>query len=247
MKKHLIAPLLLSFSGSAFSAVYSAGHGDIGIAYEDEGNGPEFFLHYHLGATATVDGSLVGNAPDGLEFEPGDITTTIPSSTMMVLPNNAALNTGTGVAAGGAIWILPQAEQDGLPFLGIATEELAAADWTGNITFSMGAVTSPSGRGNFSLWNADGFGDVTFFYSTNSPGSTEDGNVLTLPTGTHAHFNYGFSEPGTWDVELTVAGTHVTDGALSSTRNFTFNVVPEPSSALLAALGGLALSRRRRV
>jgi len=242
MKFKLIAPLLLALSSPAFSAVYSAGHGDIGIAYESG----DFFFHYHLGSTATLDGLPVGNGPDGLEFEPSDITVTVPLSTMRTMPNNAALITGTGVSAGASFWRLPQLEEAGVPFLGIATEELVAADWAGGITFSLGSVTSPSGNGNFSLWQTDEFGSPVFFYSTNSPGSTVASNVLTRPVGTHAHYNFGFSEPGTWVIELTVAGTHVPDGALSSTRNFSFNVVPEPTSALLVSLGSLVLLRRRR-
>lgn len=245
MKIKLIAPLLLALSSPAFSAVYSAGHGDIGIAYE--GSGPVFFFHYHLGSTATLDGVPVGNPPDGEEFEPSDITLLVPQSTMLTMPNNATLNNGTGVAAGGSIWILPKDEASGVPFLGFATEELVQADWAGGITFALGAVTSPSGSGNFSLWNTDSFGSPQFQFSTNNPTGTANGNnTFVLPIPTHAHYNLGFSEVGTWDIEMTVSGTHVADGFQSSTRNFSFTVVPEPTSVLLVSLGSLVLLRRRR-
>lgn len=247
MKFKLIAPLLLALSSPAFSAVYSAGHGDIGIAYEDERSGPVFFFHYHLGSTATLDGSPVGNAPDGLEFEPSDITLLVPQSTMLTMPNNPTLNSGTGVAAGGSIWILPRDEASGVPFLGFATEELVQAEWTGGITFALGAVTSPSGSGNFSLWSPGSLGGFDFQFSTNNPSGTANGNntfALSIPT--HRHYDLGFSEVGTWDIEMTVSGTHVADGFQSSTRNFSFTVVPEPTSALLVSLGSLVLLRRRR-
>lgn len=241
MKIRLIAPLLLALSSSAFSAVYSAGHGDIGIAYEDG----DFFFHYHLGSSATLDGVPVGNPPDGEEFEPSAITVLVPQSTMTTLPNNAALNNGTGVAPGGSIWILPQVEASGVPFLGFATEELGSE--FGNITFALGAVTSPSGSGNFSLWNNDSFGSPQFQFSTNDSSGTANGNnTFAIPVATHAHYNLGFSETGTWDIEMTVSGTHDVDGFQSSTRNFSFNVVPEPTSALLVSLGSLVLLRRRR-
>jgi len=249
MKIKLIASLLLALSGSAFSAVsaYSAGHGDIGIAYEDGGTGPEFFFHYHLGSTATVDGAIVGNAPDGEEFEPSDITVTVPLSTRLTMPNNAALNNGTGVAAGGSLWILPQNEAPGVPYLGFATEELVPAEWAGGITFALGNVTSPSGNGEFSLWSSGTFGGFDFQFSTNDPsGTVNASNTLIIPVGTHAHYNFGFSEAGTWDIEMTVSGLHNVDGAQTSTRNFSFTVVPEPTSALLVSLGSLVLLRRRR-
>jgi len=165
---------------------------------------------------------------------------------MSSAPNVPVINTGTGVSQGNPIWVLPATNQAGVPFLGIATEELAPGEWVGPITFTLGTVTSPTGAGEFSLWNLDGFGQPEFFFSTNSPASTTANNVLESPVGGHAHFNWGFSEAGDWDVELTVAGEHITDGPLSSTRNFTFTVVPEPSSALLAVLGSTVLLRRRR-
>ncbi len=245
MKLLQIAPLLLALSSPAFSALYSSGHGDVGIAYEDEGSGPEFFFHYHLASTATVDGMTVGNPPDGQEYEPSEITVNVAESTRVTMPNNTALNTGTGVAAGGDLWILPASQNVAVPFLGIATEELDS-DF-GDITFALGAVTSPSGTGNFSLWDIGSFGSPSFRFSTNDPSGTLNGdNTLIMGTGNHAHFNWGFSEAGTWNVEMTVSGTHVDDGFLSSTRNFTFAVVPEPTSALLLSLGSLVLLRRRR-
>jgi len=159
---------------------------------------------------------------------------------------NPALYTGIGAGAGESYWVLPATNQVGVPFLGIATEELSGPDWVGAITFTLGTVTSPTGAGDFSLWNFDINGLPEFFFSTNSPASTPGNNVYAPAQIGHDHFNWGFTEPGDWDIELTVAGEHVTDGPLSSTRNFTFTVVPEPSSALLAVLGSTVLLRRRR-
>ena len=235
-----------SLISPSIAALYSADHGDIGIAYEDEGDGPEFFLHYHLGENAILDGSPVGNAPDGEEFEPGDITTVVPASTQATMGSTTVLNTGTGVADGSPIWILPQGDNPGVPFLGIAAEELDASLFPGGVTFSLGSVTSPSGSGHFSLWQQSGISTPEFFFSTNSPGDTTAGNELSMNSGAHDHFNYGFSEPGMWEVELTVSGTHSTEGLLTDTETFSFQVVPEPSTALLGALGALGLLRRRR-
>ncbi|MDG1149543.1 MAG: hypothetical protein P8N70_04315, partial [Akkermansiaceae bacterium] len=124
MKTKTLLPLLGSLITPSFAALYSADHGDIGIAYEDEGDGPEFFLHYHLGGNAILDGSPVGGGEEGEEFEPSAITTLVPDSTRATMGSVAVLNSGTGVSDGSPIWIIPQGEAEGVPFLGIATEEL---------------------------------------------------------------------------------------------------------------------------
>lgn len=238
--------IAIALSSPAFAALYTSGHGDIGVGYEDEGSGFELHPHWHLGPNAVVDTNPVGNAPDGEEFDAGDITAEVASSLLISMPNDAALIAGTGVAAGGDLWRLPQSEIAGVPFLGIATEELGPADWTGDITFELGSVTSPTGSGNFSIWQTDGLGTPTFYFSTaNEAGTANGDNTVDLAPGAHAHYNYGFSEAGDWDVELIISGTHVTDGLQTATETFSFNVVPEPTSALLGALGALSFVLRR--
>ena len=248
MKLHLIIALVAGASASpAFSALFTSGHGDIGIAYEEEPGEPSvFFLHNHVSPNGVVDGMSGSDQ----EFAAGDSTIVVPLTTMGT-QSDSQLDAGTGVS-GGPIWALSdsstEAAAQGAPFLGFAAEELTPSDWdaTAMITFTLGSVTSPSGSGSFSAWNRDGFGNPLFFLSTEGAGLTENNNTITIPAGTESHFNLGFSEPGNWGIEFTVAGTHVVDGPQSSTGTFNFTVVPEPSSALLAAIGSLALMRRRR-
>lgn len=242
-------PLILGtlLAGQVAQAqLWTIGHGDIGVALEDDdgpgGNPPEFHLHAHLHSGAVVDGSplLVDE-----EYDAGAITINVPLLTKISAPNNPALTAGTGADTGADLWILPQSNpgSDPIPFLGIATEELAPADWASDITFTLGAVTSPSGTGDFSIWQPDGIGGFDFFFST------ENGNdTLSQLAGVHDHFNYGFTEAGLWLVEITASGTHVTEGFLSDTQTFQFNVVPEPSAfGLLIGLSTLAwVSSRRR-
>ncbi len=245
MKLSLIMTLLVGAVASPASAVlYTAGHGDIGIAYEEEpGEPPEFFFHNHVSPNAVVDG-VSGNDE---EFEAGVLTIVVPASTMLS-QTDSDLDTGTGVSGGAPIWVLPQsqsvAQTQGAPYLGFATEELVSTEW-GMITFELISVTSPSGSGTFSAWDFDGFGNPSFHLSSNSVG---DNSGITVPAGGEAHFNLGFSELGDWGIELRVSGTSTDPsiGFQESTETFNFSVVPEPSSALLALLGSLALIRRRR-
>ncbi len=214
---------------SSDAAVYSSGHADFGVAYEER----ELHLHFHAEG-ATIDG-VDG---DDEEYDASEIVTLVSTAAMVTLTADFP---ALGAVAGQNVWVLPEQENPVLPFLGLATEELAAAEW-GNITFTLGSVTSPSGAGHFAVWQVGSMGALLLHMSTADPGP----DLFVMQAGTHSHHNYGFSEPGIWEIELTVSGMHVTDGFKSDTQVFTFQVVPEPSSALLTALGAAVALRRRR-
>jgi surface-anchored protein len=213
----------------ASAAVYTSGHADFGIAYEEG----DFYFHFHAEG-ATVDGTDVEEA----EYDIPDVTVLVPLGASVVLPIDFP---ALGATTGETIWVLPEVQDPTLPFLGLATAELEGGEW-GNITFSLGTVTSPSGNGDFALWQSGPFGEVLLRMSTADPAA----DVVTMPTGSHAHYNWGFTEPGVWQVEITVSGTHIDDGFMSSTETLTFNVVPEPASVLMGGLGMLGLLARRR-
>ncbi|RYD62277.1 MAG: PEP-CTERM sorting domain-containing protein [Verrucomicrobiaceae bacterium] len=223
--------LAACMTGPAFSAVvYTDGHADFGVGYEDG----ELHFHFHAEG-ATVDGI----ERDDEEFDLPDVITTVSTDAMMTLPVDfAPLNVQTG----DTIWVLPEVQSMTIPFLGLATEELSAGEW-GNITFTLGAVTSPSGNGEFALWQSGSFGELLLRMSTADPGA----DSLSLLPGSHSHYNWGFTEAGLWEIEMTISGTHATDGFKSTTGTLVFQVIPEPSAYLLGGLGlaGFALRRRR--
>lgn len=224
-----IAVAALAVSAAEAALVYTSGHADLGVAYE----GGELDFHLH------AEGATVGGVDvDDGEYAADEVVILVSPAAMLTVPVDFA---PLGVAAGETIWVLPETENPVLPFLGLATEELSSGDW-GNITFTLGGVTSPSGAGHFALWQTGSFGSILLRMSTADPG--EDG--VTMLPNTHSHYNYGFTEPGLWEIEMTVSGTHATDGFKSATETFTFQVVPEPSSVLLAGLGATVFLRRRR-
>ena len=245
-----IFSLIVAAAGHSFAApsdnIYSSGHADIGVALED---GTDFHLHLHahdFGPPAVINGSAL-TAEE--EYDAGDVTIVVPLATQASAPSNSAFNSATGVASGNSIWVLPQGNDAGVPFLGIGTEELDSNDWSTDVTFKLRTVVSPTGNGDFSIYQGDGVGGFNFFFSTADASLTENGdNTLVAAAGGHDHFNYAFSESGTWSIQLTASATHNTLGALSDTQIFTFNVVPEPSTYAaifgLVALG-LGLVRRR--
>jgi surface-anchored protein len=238
-----LAISLLGVAPAWGGLLYTFGHGDIGVAYEEG----ELELHWHLGPTAVVDGSPVGNPPDGEEFGPGDITAFVAGPPIM-RPAGSAWDP-IGNNAGDSVWYLPQtgaaATSQGKPFLGLATEELTGADWSGFLW----TITNVSGPGQFSIWQ-DGI--TPTFFAASSNGLPD--NFSGPPLGGHDHFNLGFTAEGIYDITFQVSGNHAVDGFKSDSGVFQFAVgasaVPEPSTLLVVLIGGavsgVSASRRMR-
>jgi hypothetical protein len=236
------APIALAaLLPSAHAALaWTSGHGDIGVEYE---GGGDFHLHLHLGEEEPAFIEGVGEVFDQ-EYDADEVDITVPAAAEVVLASDVSF---LGALAGQSVWLLPQdgdaAAAIGAPFVGWGTESLNPADWVGNIEFKLVSVTSPSGNGHFAVWQVDGFGSLTnLAMSTADPGA----DIVSQAADVHDHYNIAFSETGIWTVEMLVEGTHVTDGFSSGSATYTFNVIPEPSSALLGGLGLLMALRRRR-
>lgn len=235
-----LASLFLALSLGADAAVtYSSGHGDIGLEYGGAGT---LALHAHLHAGAVVDGvPLIADN----EYEPEDIVFQVSASALSAI-SDPALVAGTGVLIGNSVWTLPEVDNPLLPFLGFGVEELDPADWTTNLSYTLASIMSPSGTGHFSVYQSDGLGGYNFLMSTALGGITS-GDKVEMVAGSHDHFNFAFSEAGTWTVNFSASGTHITDGLQTSApQSFTFNVIPEPSRAILMAFGFMGLIFRRR-
>ncbi len=194
----------------------------------DSSHGQGFEPHFHNEGGA--DGAVVDGVRQGTEseFEPGDLIIVVPEFSV------------TTVGPTSYFW-LPETEQvaasNGTPFLGIGLEELNAGDWMGGtVSLKLLSITGP---GDFLLWQDDGFGGANVFFDS-------VGDSFTLTAGSHTHYNWGFTEIGTYGLEFEIFGDHLVDGPQSASAVYTFQVIPEPSSAVLGAMASLALLRRRR-
>ena len=217
------------------AATLTSGHVDfIGIGYHDG----DFEPHSHAEEGAVVDGVALAV---GTEYELGELALQVTGTTTR--PADAEWDPiGTGV--GGVFWTLSQTQTTGEPFVGVGAEELNPTDWTGPIRVILVSMSAPLGA-QFSLWQTDAFDVPTFFMST-FVGGISSADFFEIEAGDHMHFGWGFTELGHYDLTFEFTGTHAVDGLKTASATYTFNVIPEPSAALMSLLGGLFLLRRRR-
>ena len=163
---------------------------------------------------------------------------------------------------GSELYILPQTLEPDMLYLGLSSEnKTSQTGWVGHGVeagllvrgFTTGTFQSNrvnlrlatfSGPGNFFLYSTNAFGDPTIFYNTANGLALDDNRQLS--PGNHSHFNWAFTEAGEYTFGLIASATTTTGGTFTESEltEFTFNVIPEPSSAAALALSGLALLRR---
>lgn len=252
MKRNLLCILALILSTPCVTAraalVYTSGHADLGVGFE-EGN-----LHLHIHAEQTL-GLYGGGTLDPGEYEPGDLLIGVPGPSFARGADNAIWGF-LAPNAGDPFWALPQSSDPNKPFLGLGTEELVPENgWTSTaeLTWTLNSIARISGDlSSFALWQNDINGNQVVFASTLEP--TADNNSWTQGPESHDHFNFGFTGEGIYDVSFTISGTN--EGMdFSDTASFRFvtgaaiAAVPEPGSLLalgLTAIGGVFVRRQRR-
>lgn len=228
MIRNLIGSLVVALAAlvapSAAVGIWTEGHGDIGLAYE-EGS---LDLHFHL-EDAIVNGVPIVDE----EFEPEEIVVIVPDST---IPRPSGSDWDfAGNSAGAPLWYIDQSLLADRPWPGVATEELSSDDFAEVSLTLLGY----SGPGDFSLITLDPLGEPTVYYQTSDGIDATD--VLPLALETHAHHAWLFTAPGKYTFDLTANGTLsplAGGGNVSDSGTFTFWVaVPEPGAVALAAIG----------
>lgn len=217
--------------------LYESGHADIGVGYDAGALDP----HWHAHGGTVVNGAPL---PGDTEYAPDELVAFVPDPSINRPPG--AQWDFLGTPAGSPLWFLPQGENPAKPFLGIASEELDPADWS-SLTLSLAGFSGPAG-GEFSLWQSDVFGTPVVGMATAD--GVDAGDRISMTVGGHDHFNYGFTQPGVYEITLQWDGVHQTDGPVttSATYGFAVQAVPEPGTTTLLVLGamGCLVARRRR-
>jgi surface-anchored protein len=232
---HTIGAMAMTWP--VMGATLTSGHVDfIGIGYVGGALEP----HSHAHAGAVVDGVTL---LEDTEYELGELELQVVGS--VTRPAGSEWS-AVGVGSGVSFWALPETSSPGQPFAGIGAEELTPSDWISPIRLTLTNMSAPVGA-HFSLLQTDAFGDPTFFMSTLDGGITAgDFYSMDLSIEDHAHFLWGFTELGVYDLTFEISGEHAVDGLKSTSATYRFNVIPEPSTGLMGLLGIGLLWRRKR-
>jgi surface-anchored protein len=222
--------LLATGLNLAAQPVLMTGHTDVGIAYLDGA------WDLHIGQH---------EADPPAEYAPDEAILGVGPAAQTTVPSNPAF--GFLGSPGSMVYILPQAENPSLLFLGFGAEELDPGLFVNNqVTLSL---TSAHGPGQFSVYDVDAFGTPNVLM--NSGNGITPGDSVVLAAGGHRHVNWGFTEPGTYEVNFEATGLLVAGNQFASSGpvTYTFAVVPEPGAVSLLAVGGvgwLAVTLRRK-
>jgi surface-anchored protein len=255
---------LLAAPVQAADPVLTTGHTDVGIFYgaEEPGEPSEWDLHVHSEETDT-------------EYAAEEVILGVKDEALTNRPVDPAFNF-IGVGAGQSYYRLPQTENSDLLFLGLGAEEIEPGTFASYfesdprinasgayIRLQVVSVTNLAGGaapGIFSVWQSDVDGPNVFVSSFDGLDSND---TLFALSGSHAHYNWGFSAAGDYVVTVRATGytgPGQTGQITSGDASYRFAVgsiaitaasAPEPSSiALMIGAGGgllgMMIRRRRR-
>ena len=238
-----LAALLTTGLTSQAQINYTDGHSDFGVTYENS----NWFIHYRFDSSTTLNGVLNDENPTPvLTGNPTDVRVIVPDedySRITLDEDIAGFLSFMNVSPGGTLWYLDWNGIGGEPYFGLATEDLDYSQFTGPITLTLSSISGP---GKFAMWQYDVFGSPMVGW--NAADGLDGSDTLSFSSRTHAHYNWGFTEPGEYVLNVTISGTHNTDGFLTDTQPIIFQVaaVPEPASGALAGVGVLTFWLVRR-
>lgn len=233
MKKQIaliVGLAAISSQAMAFDTILTTEHADIGVAYE----GGVWDLHLH-------------DEDNDVELDPSETLTYVGAEAKVAQPSGSTWSF-LGAGVGNDVWILPQTQNLNLVFLGIAGEEIEPGIFDGNLVNLYLSAVRPSngGNGHFSIYNTDAFGTPVVRMSTFDGISSAD--VVQVPVGGHAHYNFSFTGTGIWEVDLFAQGAINGQLVTSDVQTYYFGVeaVPEPATMSVLALAGLAAFLRKQ-
>ena len=131
-------------------------------------------------------------------------------------------------SAGEPLWILPQTQDPALLYLGLSTEGVSPAVFPDGVALYLRAVQGP---GHAFAWQA-GLGGLEVRF--NSRDGCDDSDRIAMPAGSHAHWNFGFTSNGVYELVFEVqgrrAGVETNDFSLLTPIRFEVEPLPpEPS------------------
>lgn len=101
---------------------------------------------------------------------------------------------------GKPVWMIPSTQIPGVPWLGLNSQREEIVNGTkGGVTFTLDAVDGP---GKVAVFAAGSLGSGVGEHVFDAAGSS-----YVLPANTHAHYNWVFTEPGTYTMKISMKVT----------------------------------------
>ena len=208
-----LAALTLAAAADAHAqgVVLSSGHVDYGVRIVDG--------QLRSQVKDETAGAAVWRAPESTVFSLGPAAReTLPAGFEFIGP------------AGSTAWLIPQVQKATVLWAGWNTESLSAATVTGPATWRLTGVSGPGTVAVFQT-GAGGGTDMLFNSADGLPDARQ------VPLGVHAHGNWSFSRPGTYQLTFQWSATLVDGGPQTHTATLPV-VVTEPEPVPPPAGGG---------
>ena len=180
----------------------------------------DFRILYSAGATPAL--SLVARDADrGINLASNEVILVVRESSRLTLPPG----TPFGDAAA-PLWILPQSQNVNLLYLGVSAEAIPTSVFDGALRVELKRLLGP---GHLMAWQATGPGQ--FNIRLNSRDGLTGADAFTPITGSHEHFNWGFSSTGVFSATFQATGRRLGEATnlTSAETTFVFHVLPLPA------------------
>ncbi|MCD8535956.1 MAG: choice-of-anchor M domain-containing protein [Verrucomicrobia bacterium] len=139
----------------------------------------------------------------GWRIDPGEVSSlvvvSLDSLSRLEVPENEAFEFLGEV--GSPVWVIPQVQRDGVLFLGLNSETAPGVFADDSFELHLEKVDGP---GDFFAWLTNGSGGVEVWMNSGDGVGADDRIRVSAPG--HMHLNWGFSQPGTYDISFSASG-----------------------------------------
>lgn len=181
-------------------------HGDIRIAYD--------------AASGTLTNLVIRDGDAAHTYQAEKAILVVAEEAKLTLPPGTPFGEG-----GDPLWVLPASQDPSLLYLGISGEGIPGGTFSGAFTLHLKSVQGP---GDFFVWQAGQVGGLQVLFNSADGISTAD--QMAVISGSHGHYNWGFTTSGVYQVTFQAEGrkTGQSTNLLSPETTFTFHVLPLP-------------------
>ncbi len=163
---------------------------------------------------------VVGDDDRGLTYRSNEVALVAVEAARLALPPGTIFG-----EEGAPLWVLPQSLNPEILYLGLSGEQLSAGLFAGEVELRLVEVQGP---GAFYLWQAGAFG--AFDLRLNSADGISAEDMVPVPAGGHAHYNWGFTTNGSYELVFQAfgrrAGIETNDFSLPTPLRFEIEPLP---------------------